>query len=528
MYERVFSLKAPPFRNTPTRNMFFDRGGRRDVVEAMRLLLEHGDGVILLTGEVGSGKTTIIRNLVAALEEFDAFQVAYIPNPTGSPEGVLCQILTELSGGHRPEGGVCANGERDLASIYQSLASCALERFSSGKRLVIIVDEAHLASIPTLEQLRLVANIEHSEVAVVQIVLVGQPEILDLLDRHELRALKSRVAHHFRLEALSRDDAFHYLNHRVRCAGYEGVLFTREVSDAIYEAAGNTPTPRRLNVIADKTLVVCAASGYEKPRTEHVIRVSRELSDAEGGWSDIVSPAKIENLPGLDEVDEARHPLWSLKGGVFRPAVLAAALAALSAAVAVVATMRVSESSDSNTAQIIEASSEEKGLLQERADGGVGPSQSRDVAKPKVEKGRKGFSSSMDSGGVAFVQKEGRKAGESSRQHLLDNPLCSGVKKDGIQNGQYIHLATFRQKVMAESIMLRVAQEGGAECVFISPLADKISYGVFLGPFGTYSTAKRAFDRLHPEFNRFKPYILGDSYFHRIAIFKSSTRRVEQ
>ncbi|SIN82962.1 Type II secretory pathway, component ExeA (predicted ATPase) [Sulfurivirga caldicuralii] len=242
MYKAFYNLNYDPFRNTPDSAVFFEGGDRKAIADALIYVIDRSEGITKVVGDVGSGKTTLLRTVAQRLLEL-GYQVAYVPSPLLQPEDMLRFILREL----RLSTTVSSKFE-----MYDLLYHYFTEQ-PSAKGLVILIDEAHLIPRDTLEEIRLLTNLESNSQKFVQIVLFGQQELDALLDRHENRQLKSRIAHQFYLGHLNQEEVYQYLNYRMRIAGYRGErpFFDHRTARKIFRLTrGN---PREINNLADKT-----------------------------------------------------------------------------------------------------------------------------------------------------------------------------------------------------------------------------------------------------------------------------------
>ena len=243
MYIEHFGLREPPFRITPHTEFFFAGGNRGATLEALIYAITHDEGIVKVTGEVGSGKTMLCRMLLERLPE--NVVTVYLANPSLSRDEILYAIADEL-GMPLPEGRV--------HMLLRSLQERLLEIYGEGKQVVVLIDEAHAMPAETLEEVRLLSNLESNRHKLLQIVLFGQPELDDRLAQTDMRQLKERITHNFALEPLKRNDIAGYLMFRMRAAGYHGPdLFTPGAIHIIAHASEGLT--RRINILADKALL---------------------------------------------------------------------------------------------------------------------------------------------------------------------------------------------------------------------------------------------------------------------------------
>ncbi len=244
MYLAHFGLHERPFSNTPD-PAFVYLGARHE--EALAHLLygvqEHG-GFVQLTGEIGTGKTTVCRLLLERLPE--GVDVALILNPVLSPEELLAALCDEL--GVKYEAG--ARSRKEMVDLlYRHL----LAAHAAKRRPVLIVDEAQNLTVEALEQLRLLTNLETAKQKLLQIMLIGQPELIELLARPDLRQLSQRITARYHLLPFTAEETRTYLNHRLTLAGGAADIFERGALREVHRLSGGVP--RLINVICDRALL---------------------------------------------------------------------------------------------------------------------------------------------------------------------------------------------------------------------------------------------------------------------------------
>lgn len=277
MYYAHFGLKEPPFKITPNTDFFFPGGNRGAVLEALRYAILHGEGIVKVVGEVGSGKTMLCRMLQTQLPEH--VDNVYLANPSMAPEDVLHAIALELrldlpSGLSRLE-------------VMQRLQLVLLEKHEAKRQVVVFVEEAQGMPLATLEEIRLLTNLETRHHKLLQIVLFGQPELDDNLNQREIRQLKERITHSFYLGPLSKDEIAEYLMFRLRAAGYFGPpLFTKRAIKQLATMAQGLV--RRVNILADKSLLAAFAANTYQVMPRHVAAAIRDSEFAQ----EITRPAR--------------------------------------------------------------------------------------------------------------------------------------------------------------------------------------------------------------------------------------------
>ena len=269
MYERHFGLTKPPFRITPDPEFFFPGGNRGAILEALLYATARGEGIVKVVGEVGSGKTMLCRMLERELPA--DCEIVYVANPRLAPDVVLHAIATEL--------GLPAAPEDSRLRVLHALQDYLLARHAAGKRVVMFIEEAQAMPVETLEEIRLLSNLETTQAKLLQIVLFGQPELDDKLALHEIRQLRERITHGFELTPLKRDQIRDYLDARLRASGFRGErLFAPAAIRAIARASEGLL--RRINVLADKALLAAYAEQASEVSGAHV---QRAVADSEFG-----------------------------------------------------------------------------------------------------------------------------------------------------------------------------------------------------------------------------------------------------
>ena len=265
MYERYFGLAEPPFNITPDPRYLYLGEQHTEALAHLVYGVTRGGGFIQLTGEVGTGKTTLIRRL---LEQLPAdVQVALVLNPRLDAEEFLLAACEEL-------GVDCAGAERSIKQLVDRLNAHLLALHADGRRAVLIVDEAQNLARDTLEQVRLLTNLETAREKLLQMILVGQPELRDTLARDDLRQLAQRITARFHLAPLERVEVDSYVRHRVQIAGGSDGLFTQ---GALREVARRSQgIPRLINVLCDRALLGAYTLEHRQVTRADVSRAWRE------------------------------------------------------------------------------------------------------------------------------------------------------------------------------------------------------------------------------------------------------------
>jgi general secretion pathway protein A len=243
VYTEFFGLNEKPFAITPDPRYLYMSARHTDALAHLVYGISESGGFIQLTGEVGTGKTTLIRSLLEQLPE--KADIALILNPQLTTLEFLQTIIDELH---------CTQpSERTVKAQIDVLNAHLMAAHAAGRRVVLIVDEAQTLSPELLEQVRLLTNLETSKQKLLQIILIGQPELRDVLDRPEMRQIAQRITGRYHLEPLDSHDTRAYVNHRLRVAGAQSDIFTGAAIRALHRFARGIP--RLINVIADRALL---------------------------------------------------------------------------------------------------------------------------------------------------------------------------------------------------------------------------------------------------------------------------------
>jgi MSHA biogenesis protein MshM len=264
MYLEHFGLKEAPFKITPVTDFFFPGANRAEILDALLYAITNSEGIIKVTGEVGSGKTMLCRML---LERFpEQVEAVYLANPSLSREEMLYAIADGLN--------LNLEGQR-VNIILQTLQNHLELKITQGKRVVILVDEAHAMPLDTMEELRLLYNLQVGNHKLMHIVLVGQPELNEKLNQPNMRQLKDRIIHHFSMLPLSQNIIESYLLFRMRTAGYRGPSpFSVPAATLIGKASQGLM--RRVNILADKSLLAAFVENTHGIEIRHVQAAIRD------------------------------------------------------------------------------------------------------------------------------------------------------------------------------------------------------------------------------------------------------------
>ncbi|HSH41366.1 MAG TPA: AAA family ATPase [Arenicellales bacterium] len=265
MYCNHFGLEEPPFRITPDTRRFFVGADRGTVLQALSYAVLAGEGMIKLTGEVGSGKTMLCRMLAERLPA--QVEVIYLANPSLSREDILHAIVLEL--------GLDVDARRSRVEVLNCLQQYLLDRARAGRQVVLFIEEAQGMPLETLEEIRLLSNLETRDSRLLQILLFGQPELNQRLAGREVRQLRDRITHSFDLAPLNAAAVRDYVRFRLQSVGHvDGEVFSpAAIRRLVRDSQGLL---RRLNILADKALLAAYAHGDTQVTAAHVRQAWRD------------------------------------------------------------------------------------------------------------------------------------------------------------------------------------------------------------------------------------------------------------
>jgi type II secretory pathway predicted ATPase ExeA len=271
LYLEHFRLTEAPFGITPNGKFFFEGQARGAILDALQHAVLDEDGIVVVVGEVGSGKTMLCRMLADRLPR-EQVDLVYLANPSFGPREILQSLIADW--GLQPP----AEGQPLVLTIQQAL----LERHAQGRRAVVLIDEAQAMPPESLEEIKLLSNLETAQHKLLQIVLFGQPELDDLLALPKLRQVRDRVVHRFELQPLNGPDAAAYIEHRLRRAGWQGgALFEPRALKQLTSASGGRI--RALHLLADKALLAAFAQGAHQVDQGHVRLALAEFQNTGAG-----------------------------------------------------------------------------------------------------------------------------------------------------------------------------------------------------------------------------------------------------
>jgi len=260
MYEEYFGLNRPPFKITPDTSLFFGGGKRGDILGALVYAVHRGEGIVKVVGEVGSGKTMLCRMLQQELPK--SVEIIYIANPSVSAEDILYVMAHELE--------LPIPNQASKHQVMHMLQDYLVQRHVENKQVVLFIEEAQGMPLDTLEEIRLLSNLETDQNKLLQIILFGQPELDENLALKSIRQLRERITHTFNLLPLSTEEVHLYLNFRMREVGYTGPeIISKNIAKKIQRYSGGLL--RRINIITDKMLLSAFAESTHNITTRHVM-----------------------------------------------------------------------------------------------------------------------------------------------------------------------------------------------------------------------------------------------------------------
>jgi len=266
MYQSYFGLAEAPFSIAPDPRYLYMSQRHQEALAHLLYGVNGGGGFVLLTGEVGAGKTTVCRCLLEQVP--DACDVAYIFNPKLTVAELLSTICAEF-------GITCPPGNTSVKVYVDCINAYLLDAHARGRHTVLIIDEAQNLSADVLEQLRLLTNLETNQRKLLQIILLGQPELAEMLARPELRQLAQRVIARYHLGPLDRQELAAYVQHRLGVSGTQRQLFPATLMGQLYRLSGGVP--RIINVLCDRALLGAYAQSKERVDRATLKQAAREV-----------------------------------------------------------------------------------------------------------------------------------------------------------------------------------------------------------------------------------------------------------
>ena len=268
MYQQHFGLTELPFTLTPNTHFFLNLPTHQEAFNLIMVALENGDGFVKIVGEVGTGKTLLCRKVLNSLG--GDFVSAYIPNPRLTAIELKRAVAKELAIQKIDE-----VKDRDLLEVINQRL---LELAGANKSVVLVIDEAQALPEDSIEELRLLTNLETEQKKLMQIVLFAQPELDEILSQHHFRQLRQRITFSHTLDRLNKVHIHQYINHRMSLAGYNGEpVFDNACIRLLHKATHGSP--RLINIVCGKALLIAFSQGQQKVEKR---MVKTALDDTEG------------------------------------------------------------------------------------------------------------------------------------------------------------------------------------------------------------------------------------------------------
>jgi len=269
MYLEHFTLRESPFSLTPDPDYYFNCTGHQQALNVLLVALQSGEGLIKITGEVGTGKTLLCRKLLAALA--NEFYAAYLPNPLLQPYELYQALAEELN--------IVVPHGITMHDLVKRITERLVALRKQDKRVVLCIDEVQAMPRDSLEALRLLSNLETEKLKLLQIVIFAQPELDGMLEGSDLRQLRQRITFSYDLPALDRNAVSGYVSHRLKVAGYEGApLFGEAALDAVFRASRGIP--RLVNILCHKAMMAAYGQGASQVDLSQVRMACRDTEDA--------------------------------------------------------------------------------------------------------------------------------------------------------------------------------------------------------------------------------------------------------
>ena len=268
MYNDFYGFTATPFNVTPDTRFFFPSEKHEEALNSLVFAVMERKGFVVVTGEIGSGKTTVWH---AFLNKLDiGTKAALITNSHLTPKQMIIAILEEFE--------IPFNERWPKIKLLFALNAFLIEQISLGFNVVVVLDEAQNLNRSTLEEVRMLSNLETETEKLLQIVLMGQPELRDTLALRELEQLRQRIAVYYHISPLNKDETNRYIKHRLQVAGTNGtVIFDDSVIDLIYLTSAGIP--RRINTICDRALLTGFLNGQHAVSEDVIKEVSKEIDE---------------------------------------------------------------------------------------------------------------------------------------------------------------------------------------------------------------------------------------------------------
>lgn len=273
MYLQYFNMNEKPFELLPDTQFFYDSDSYQEALNVLLVAIRTGEGFVKVTGEVGTGKTMLCRKLLNSLGE--NYVTAYIPSPFLTPIQLRMALADEIGIEYHQ------GSQSDITDfrLIKDIIAGLIEYNQQGKQVIVCLDEVQAMNFNTLEELRLLSNIETESNKLLQIVMFGQPELDERLKQKSLRQLKQRISFSYQLKPVAKKNISSYVNHRLHVAGYQGgELFSPWAMAKIHKSSKGVP--RRINTLCNKALILAFGKGNTNVSYWHVKQAIADDDDS--------------------------------------------------------------------------------------------------------------------------------------------------------------------------------------------------------------------------------------------------------
>ncbi|MFY0639637.1 MAG: AAA family ATPase [Bermanella sp.] len=267
-FKNFFGLDEMPFSLVPQLRYYTVLPNHNDCFNMLLFAISAGNGIIKVTGEVGTGKTLICRNLIKTLFE-QGYYVAYLPSPRLTPIELKWSLAKELK--------ISDLNDLNEHDLLDAINKQLINLSNIGKNVILIVDDTQSCPKDTLDEIRMLTNLDLGSKNLIQILLFGQPELDDILSKHEFRQLSQRINFSHRLTCLNKEDIDQYINHRIGIAGYNGIpVFDPSAIKYLHKMTKGIP--RLINILCEKSLFIAFSKGLRKVNKE-IVKAAVEDTD---------------------------------------------------------------------------------------------------------------------------------------------------------------------------------------------------------------------------------------------------------
>ncbi len=283
MYEQFYGLREKPFSLTPDTEYFYRYSGHQEALNVLLVSLRNGEGFIRVTGEVGTGKTLLCRQLLKLLQ--DDCATAYLPNPLLTPLELYQAIAHDLE--------ITATDDTSVQQLHQAIFAELVRLKAQQKPVIVLIDEAQAMPHRSLEAIRLLSNLETEKEKLLHIIFFAQPEFDQRLEQVNLRQLRQRITFSYRLTTLRQSEVSSYLKHRLQVAGFQGTdLFSVAAVGLLHHSS--LGVPRVINLLAHKALLAGYGKGLKKIDRKTIAEAVKDSTGVKLPWRYLVPPFLLE------------------------------------------------------------------------------------------------------------------------------------------------------------------------------------------------------------------------------------------